>query len=112
MIRRPPRSTLFPYTTLFRSARDLRECLLLQLERDGKQDTLDYRIVNECMEALGKRRIPEIARTLDTTVEEVQSAIARIANLEPRPGRAFLSDSNQYILPEVFVQKVGGDLLV
>src|SRR5207247_1839596 len=26
-------------------ARDLRECLLLQLERDGKQDTLEYRIV-------------------------------------------------------------------
>src|SRR3712207_8627766 len=25
MIRRPPRSTLFPYTTLFRSERDLRE---------------------------------------------------------------------------------------
>src|SRR3712207_9055114 len=25
MIRRPPRSTLFPYTTLFRSARDRRE---------------------------------------------------------------------------------------
>ncbi len=93
-------------------ARDLRECLLLQLERDGKQDTIEYRIVNECMEALGKRRIPEIARALDTTVEEVQSAIARIANLEPRPGRAFLSDSNQYILPEVFVQKVGGDLIV
>ena len=72
-------------------ARDLRECLLLQLERDGKQDTIEYRIVNECMEALGKRRIPEIARALDTTVEEVQSAIARIAHLEPRPGRVFLS---------------------
>src|SRR5256885_8407148 len=28
MIRRPPRSTLFPYTTLFRSARDVREGLL------------------------------------------------------------------------------------
>src|SRR2546426_2437971 len=93
-------------------ARDLRECLLLQLERDGKQDTIEHRIVSECMEALGKRRIPEIARTLDTTVEEVQSAIARIANLEPRPGRAFLSDSNQYILPEVFVQNVGDDLIV
>jgi len=93
-------------------ARDLRECLLLQLERDGKQGTVEHRIVSECMEALGKRRIPEIARTLDTTVEEVQSALARIANLEPRPGRVFLSDSNQYILPEVFVQKVGGDLIV
>src|SRR6266516_3229298 len=93
-------------------ARDLRECLLLQLERDGKQDTLEYRIISECMEALGKRRIPEIARTLDATVEEVQSAIARIGNLEPRPGRAFLSDNNQYILPEVFVQNVGGGDLV
>src|SRR3712207_8159217 len=28
MIRRPPRSTLFPYTTLFRSARNLRTMLL------------------------------------------------------------------------------------
>ena len=75
-------------------ARDLRECLLLQLERDGKQDTLEHRIVSECMEALGKRHIHEIARTLDTTVEEVRSAIARISQLEPRPGRVFLSGHN------------------
>ncbi len=75
-------------------ARDLRECLLLQLERDGKQETIEHRIVCECMEALGKRRIPEIAATLDTTVEEVWSAIARIAHLEPRPGRVFLSGNN------------------
>src|SRR5437764_11456150 len=27
MIRRPPRSTLFPYTTLFRSRPELRRCL-------------------------------------------------------------------------------------
>src|SRR2546428_3021310 len=93
-------------------ARDLRECLMLQLERDGKQGTLEYRIVSEYMEALGKRRIPEIARGLGTTADEVQKAMTRIGNLEPRPGRAFLPDNNQYILPEVFVQRVGGDLVV
>ena len=93
-------------------ARDLRECLLLQLERDGKQDTLEYRIVSEFMEALGKRRIPEIARGLEATVEEVQKSVGRIGNLEPRPGRAFLPDNNQYILPEVFVQRIGHDLVV
>ena len=43
-------------------ARDLRECLLLQLERLGRQDTLEYRIIRDQMDALGKRRIPEIAR--------------------------------------------------
>src|SRR3712207_7828504 len=32
MIRRPPRSTLFPYTTLFRSEQVLAEATLLSLE--------------------------------------------------------------------------------
>src|SRR3712207_7695967 len=31
MIRRPPRSTLFPYTTLFRSARGGRQCRPLRM---------------------------------------------------------------------------------
>ena len=38
--------------------------------------------------------------------------IGRIARLEPRPGRAFLPDTNQYVLPEVFVQKAGDDFIV
>ena len=93
-------------------ARDLRECLLLQFERLGQQHTLEYRIVNEFMEALGKRRIPEIARGTEQSVDAVQEALERIARLEPRPGRAYLPDNNQYILPEVFVQKSGDDYLV
>jgi RNA polymerase sigma-54 factor len=93
-------------------AHDLRECLLLQLERAGRQDFLEYRIVRDYMEALGKRRIPEIARGTGRTIEEVQEALGRIGRLEPRPGRAFSPDTNQYILPEVFVQKVGDDFVV
>ncbi|HVU07161.1 MAG TPA: RNA polymerase factor sigma-54 [Verrucomicrobiae bacterium] len=93
-------------------ARDLRECLLLQLERVGKSDSLEYRIVRDYMEALGKRRVPEIARGTGSDVEEVQAALGRIGRLEPRPGRAFLPDSDQYVLPEVFVQKNGNDYAV
>jgi RNA polymerase sigma-54 factor len=93
-------------------ARDLRECLLLQLERSGQKGTLEYRIVDEFMDALGKRRIPEIARGTGQSVDDVQAALERIARLEPRPGRAFLPDNDQYILPEVFVQKVGDDFSV
>jgi len=94
------------------AARDLRECLLLQLERLGQQSTLEYRIVNEFMEALGKRRIPEIARGTGQSVDEVQEALARIARLEPRPGRAYLPDNDQYILPEVFVRRSGDHYVV
>jgi len=93
-------------------ARDLRECLLLQLERAEQQSTLEYRIVNEFMEALGKRRIPEISRGTAASVDEVQEALERIARLEPRPGRAYSADTDQYILPEVFVRKSGDDYVV
>jgi RNA polymerase sigma-54 factor len=93
-------------------ARDLQECLLRQLERSDQRESVEYRIIKDHMEALGKRRIPEIGRSLGLSVEEIQEAIARIGRLEPRPGRAFLPDNNQYILPEVFVQRVGDDFTV
>ena len=93
-------------------ARDLRECLMIQLERQGKTKTLEYRIVRDFMDALGKRRIPEIGRGTEEDVVDVQKAIARIGLLEPRPGRAFLPDNDQYVLPEVFVMKQGDEFVV
>ena len=93
-------------------ARDLRECLLLQLERAGQQDALEYLIVRDYMEALGKRKIPDIARGTGRNVEDVQAAIGRIGRLEPRPGSAFLPVVEQYVAPEVFVVKNGEEYTV
>ncbi len=94
------------------AARDLRECLMLQLERAGRDKTLEYRIVRDFMEALGKRKLPEIARSLGLSVDQVQDAVERIAHLEYHPGRDFLPDNEHYISAEVFVQKVGDDYVV
>jgi RNA polymerase sigma-54 factor len=93
-------------------ARDLRECLMLQLERAGQQNTLEYRLVSDFMEALGKRRIPEMARGTGTEVDEIQDALENIGKLEPRPGRAFLPDNDHYVLPEVFVHRSGTEFVV
>jgi RNA polymerase sigma-54 factor len=93
-------------------ARDLRECLLLQLDRAGRRETLEYTIVDRHMEALGRRRFPEIARALEQSVEAVQEASERISHLEPRPGRDFAPDDTLYVVPEVFVSKVGDDYVV
>jgi RNA polymerase sigma-54 factor len=94
------------------AARDLQECLLLQMRRAGQQESLEFRIVRDHMEALSRRRIPEISKATGVTLEEVQQALARIARLEPRPGREFLPDNDQYVLPEVFVQRSGDDFVV
>src|SRR5437763_2303669 len=45
-------------------ARDLRECLMIQLKREGRQNSLDYRVIQDHMADLGKRRFPEFARRI------------------------------------------------
>ncbi len=53
-------------------ARDLRECLLIQLDRLDKSESIESAVVANHLEDLGKKRFPEIARSLGITVEEVQ----------------------------------------
>ncbi|HEX8295866.1 MAG TPA: RNA polymerase factor sigma-54 [Chthoniobacteraceae bacterium] len=93
-------------------ARDLRECLLIQLRRVGKEQSLEYRMVERHIEDLGKRRFPEIARRLGTTAEQVQRAANFIATLDPKPGQIFTPDPNNYVLPDVNVEKVGGEFQI
>jgi RNA polymerase sigma-54 factor len=90
-------------------ARDLRECLLIQLQREGKENSLEYKVISEHMEDLGKRRFPEIARRMNISVEEVQKCANNIAQLNPRPGQAFAAAPQNYVLPDVTVEKVDGD---
>src|SRR5947209_3731397 len=93
-------------------ARDLRECLLIQLRRGGKERSLEYKIVSEHMEDLGKRRFPEIARRMGISVEDVQKAADNIARLNPRPGQVFAAAPQNYVLPDVMVEKVDGEYQV
>lgn len=90
-------------------ARDLRECLLIQLQREGKEQSLEYKIVSEHMEDLGRRRFPEIARRMGVSVEDVQNAADNIARLNPRPGQVFAVAPQNYVLPDVMVEKVDGE---
>jgi len=93
-------------------ARNLRECLLIQLRRLGKDHSLEYQIVDEHLEDLGRKRLPELARRLGVSVEQVQKAANFISTLDPKPGQIFTPDPNNYVLPDVSVDKVGEDYTV
>jgi RNA polymerase sigma-54 factor len=93
-------------------ARNLRECLLIQLRRLGKEHSLEYQIVDEHLEDLGRKRLPELARRLGVSVEQVQKAANFISTLDPKPGQIFTPDPNNYVLPDVSVDKVGEDYTV
>lgn len=94
------------------AARDLGECLFIQLRRLGKADSVAAKIVLGHLDALGGRKFPEIARALKVSVDDVHQASRLIATLEPKPGRAFISDEPFYVMPDVSVQKIGDDYLI
>ena len=90
-------------------ARDLRECLLIQLKREGRQNSLEYKIIADHMTDLGKRRFPEIARKMGISAEQVQKCANNIAQLDPRPGAIFAAAPENYVLPDVTVEKINGE---
>jgi len=93
------------------AARDLRECLLLQLQRAGAGTSIAASIVESHLDELARRRIPEIAKALGLTNEEVQVAMAEIAHLKPRPGSIFAPNIEQIITPEVVVVRDGDEFV-
>lgn len=93
-------------------ARDLRECLLMQLRRLGKEDSLASDIVRDHLDALGTRKFAEIARLLKTNVDAVHEAAKFVATLEPKPGRAFMAEEPSYVLPEVSIVSNGDEYVI
>jgi len=94
-------------------ARDLRECLLIQLRVLGQGDSLAARIVHDALPLLETKRYDKIAKELGaSSVDEVVAAAHEIASLEPKPGRNFGDGDIRYITPDVFVQKVGDEWVV
>ncbi len=88
---------------------DLRDCLLIQLERLGKQHSLEYRVVDRHLDDLARKRYPQIAKRLGVTPEQITKAAEFIATLDPRPGSRFGEGSNFYVTPDVTVECVGGE---
>jgi RNA polymerase sigma-54 factor len=93
-------------------ARDLRECLLLQLRVLGAEESIAARIVDGYLPLLEGKRYDRIARELGVPVDQVVAAAEVIATLEPKPGRDFGEGDVRYITPDVFVHKIGDELII
>lgn len=85
--------------------RNLREVLLLQLERNREKGSLAWDIVDKHLNDLARNKIPQIAKDIDADVSEVQDAITRIRELNPRPGREVSEKAAPTIIPEVTIFK-------
>ncbi len=91
-------------------ARDLRECLLIQVRNaEFEKNPLAEEIIKNHLHKVEKNAFKEIAKDLNVSIEEVNAAIDFIRTLEPKPGRAYNTVTTQYIQPDVYIYKVGDD---
>jgi RNA polymerase sigma-54 factor len=89
-------------------ARDLRECLMLQLKEAGLEQSVPYRLVRDCFEELIAHRWSEISKRFGISPADVQKAADEIKKLDPKPGLVYSGDSDNYIIPDLVVDKIDG----
>ncbi|WP_396200173.1 RNA polymerase factor sigma-54 [Gemmatimonas sp.] len=88
-------------------ARDLRECLMLQLRAAGQRDSMAYRLVEESFEELIAHRWSELSKRFGISAQDVQRAADEIAKLDPKPGLRYSAGGDNYIIPDLVVDKIG-----
>lgn len=94
------------------AARDLRESLLLQLEREGMEDDLAYLLVSEHLDELQTHNFTKIAAKIDYTAREVRNAFSVITSLNPYPGNEYSNEQTNYVVPDVYLYKLDGEFII
>jgi len=93
-------------------ARNLQECLLIQLQEKDPRDELAIRMVQECFEDFTNKRFEKIAKKLDIPLSEVKRIMDVVSRLNPKPGERYISEAENYIVPDVIVEKVEGNFSI
>ncbi len=88
------------------AARDLQECLTLQVQHLHLQGTPTEKIVTEHLRLLHNHQMPDLARKLGLTMEELKHHVEIIQHLDPKPGSRFNPQPSQYVIPDVYIVKV------
>ena len=93
-------------------SRNLRECLMVQLEEQGKQDTIAYAILRDHFEEFKNKRYEKIMDELGIDKDTLKENIDIILKLNPKPGEEQFELRNNYIVPDFIVEKVDDKFVV
>lgn len=93
-------------------ATSLQECLSMQLCAMGCGNRLAVQLIQKHFHQLQNHKLPELARELGVTIEDLVNELKIIKQLEPHPGRKFAPRDTQYVEPEVYIEKMDDDYII
>jgi RNA polymerase sigma-54 factor len=88
-------------------ARSLRECLALQLRETNRLDPAMAALLDR-LELLVEADFPALARACGVAESDLAKMIAEIKGLSPKPGLVYASEPVAAVVPDIFVQRMGG----
>ena len=95
-------------------ARDLKQCLLLQLKRKNKGKTIDLaiKIIEDFFDLFSKKHFEKIKQKLNVNNDELRDVVSEIEKLNPKPGGAFNENTkiNSSIVPDFTIKIIDGEL--
>jgi len=93
-------------------ARTIRECILIQMRQAGLEGTPSWVLVDEHFNDLVNHRWADVAKATGMTKREVQSAADELQRFDPKPGLSYNTDPEQYVTPDLIVEKIDGEYMV
>lgn len=90
-------------------ATDLRHSLLIQMQRQGKEGSLPWKLIESHLDDLANKRYPLLAKKLGVSMELISRASDYISTLDPRPGSRFADTQNHFVTPDVIIERDGSD---
>src|SRR5690606_16123278 len=82
-------------------ARDPVEAMLLQAAGDPDLPHIE-RLLREHLEALGRNKLPEVARAMQLSLDELADLLDRMKELDPRPAAAFTGSVAEPLRPDAY----------
>ena len=93
------------------AARSIPECLLIQLNQFSSDTPWleeSKLAVSKYIDLLGNRDYRQLMRKLRLKEDQLREVIRLIQTLDPRPGDSVIKSEEQYVIPDVSVEKKNG----
>jgi RNA polymerase sigma-54 factor len=93
-------------------ARTLQECLLLQMARKNDKDKKLITLIKSHLDDIGKNHLPQVAKAMKISLEELHLLINKLKDLTPHPATAIAPGNPVFVVPEVFVEPDGEEFKI
>lgn len=93
-------------------ARNAVEALVLQLDERDPDYALLRRLLDEFLEDLARNKLPQVARAMDLGIDDLQSLLARLGDLNSRPAAELAATPAPRLRPDILILPRGDEFEV